>query len=113
MAKKQKSPSPRFIPQPDDDDTLWNVECILDERKREYLVKWEGVDATGKPWPNDWVKKGDVTDECVIEWKEKKKAEKAASKAKCKCNCSIINKLILIVRPCLSQSLHKVTKVHR
>ncbi|KAF8598322.1 hypothetical protein BDV93DRAFT_561477 [Ceratobasidium sp. AG-I] len=46
----------QFEPHSDDEDTLYNVEKILVEAGRRYLVQWEGRDpTTGKKWPPDWV----------------------------------------------------------
>ncbi|KAF8594538.1 hypothetical protein BDV93DRAFT_515694 [Ceratobasidium sp. AG-I] len=47
----------QFEPHSDNEDTFYNVEKILDEAGRRYLVQWEGRDpATGKKWPPDWSK---------------------------------------------------------
>jgi hypothetical protein len=63
----------RFVPKDTDEQELFNVECIVDERRGEYQVRWEGVNPeTGRPWALDWVKKSDCTDDLVAEWKEKK-----------------------------------------
>jgi hypothetical protein len=79
-------PETQFIPQSDDEETLWNVECILQERKGEYLVRWEGTDpVTGKPWPPSWVVKHDCTDDLIGEWKkEKASRQKGVQKSKAK-----------------------------
>lgn len=73
-SKKKNLPSSsqsevEFIPKSDDEETLYNVECILAERRGQYLVKWEGVDENGGDWPHDWVPKADCTPELVKEWK--------------------------------------------
>jgi len=71
------SPSQKFVPQEDDEETLWEVICITGEKNNLYKVRWKGVDPkTRKPWPQSWVKKSDCTDDLVIEWRRKKKKEK-------------------------------------
>lgn len=67
----------QFISQEDDDETLWEVIEILDERPTKYKVKWAGLDPkTGKPWPPSWVLKHDCTDYLVREWKIKQARRK-------------------------------------
>lgn len=79
-------PETQFIPQEDDEDTLWSVIEILAENKKQYKVLWEGDDpATGKPWKPSWVAKHDCTDDLVARWKKKKaqlKKEKRAAQGK-------------------------------
>lgn len=66
--------SQQFEPQEDDEDLLWEVEKITQERKKEYKVKWKGIDPkTRKPWEQSWVAKKDCTPDLVIAWKEEKK----------------------------------------
>jgi hypothetical protein len=75
--------------QPREDDELWDVTDIIDEKRGQYLVNWAGVDpATGKPWKPSWVAKGDVTDDLVEKWKNHKKERRdsAATRRK-KCAC--------------------------
>jgi hypothetical protein len=73
------SPSQKFVPQEDDEETLWEVVCITGEKGNTYKVQWKGLDPkTQKPWPQSWVKKSDCTDDLVVEWKRLKK-EKAKS----------------------------------
>ncbi|KZT38310.1 hypothetical protein SISSUDRAFT_969784, partial [Sistotremastrum suecicum HHB10207 ss-3] len=49
---------------------LWNVEKILNEKGKMYLVAWEGIDpATGKRWEPSWVEKSACTNELIREWK--------------------------------------------
>lgn len=67
----------QFIPQEDDDDTLWEVIEILAERGNRYKVKWAGDDPqTGKPWAPSWVAKHDCTDKLIHEWKLKQAKKK-------------------------------------
>ncbi|PSS30915.1 hypothetical protein PHLCEN_2v2540 [Hermanssonia centrifuga] len=67
----------QFVPQEDDEETLWDVLEILAEKGKQYKVRWEGVDPkTKKPWPPSWVPKHDCTDALVREWKRNKAREK-------------------------------------
>ena len=69
-----------FVPQEDDEETLWEVIEILAEKGNRYRVRWAGVDpATNKPWAPSWVPKRDCTDDLVRAWK-KKKAKSTKSK---------------------------------
>ncbi|KAF9814499.1 hypothetical protein IEO21_05050 [Rhodonia placenta] len=76
----------QFIPQEDDEETLWDVIEILAERANRYQVKWAGTDpATGKPWAPSWVPKHDCTDQLIHDWKvkqAKKKKDAATRKSK-------------------------------
>lgn len=65
-----------FISDSKDDENLWEVEKIVDERKGQYKVKWAGINPdTGKAWDLDWVNKRDCTDGLVEEWKWRKTRE--------------------------------------
>ncbi|KAG8703719.1 hypothetical protein FRC08_002669, partial [Ceratobasidium sp. 394] len=67
----------QFVSQSDDEDNLYNVEKILDEKGRKYKVQWEGIDpATGKKWKPDWVWKTDCTDDLIADWKKEKEGRK-------------------------------------
>ena len=76
----------QFVPQDDDEETLWEVVEIIAEKGKKYQVLWAGTDPkTGKPWPPDWVPKHDCTDDLVRAWKKKKlegKHQKQTGKAK-------------------------------
>ena len=81
------SPDTQFVPQDDDDDLLWEVIEITAEDRKNYKVKWAGIDPqTGKPWKQSWVPKHDCTDVLVMQWKvtqakqKKAKAEKVAKR---------------------------------
>lgn len=64
-----------------DDPDAWPVRRILAERPDTYRVEWVGKNPkTGKPWPHDWVKKGDVSEDLVEIW-ERKKALKEERKS--------------------------------
>ncbi|KAH6909770.1 hypothetical protein BKA70DRAFT_175746 [Coprinopsis sp. MPI-PUGE-AT-0042] len=53
----------------DEANKLWTVLGIVAERKKSYKIRWEGNDpATGKPWPNSWTRKEDVTGDVIEEW---------------------------------------------
>ena len=86
----------QFIPADDDEEQLWDVEKILNEKSGRYLIKWKGTDGNGKPWEDSWVPKHDVTDDLIKDWKRRKreKEEKQAiSKAKKKKKtCASIDK---------------------
>ncbi|KAK0199653.1 hypothetical protein DFS33DRAFT_181166 [Desarmillaria ectypa] len=63
----------QFVPKSDDEDTLWTVLEILQEKGKRYKVKWAGIDPeTKKSWPPSWVPKHDCTPDLVMEWKRKK-----------------------------------------
>ncbi|OSD03281.1 hypothetical protein PYCCODRAFT_1467141 [Trametes coccinea BRFM310] len=67
----------QFIPKENDDEELWDVIEILEEKGRKYKVRWAGIDPkTKKPWDPTWVYKYDCTDKLIREWKKKKKAKK-------------------------------------
>ncbi|PCH33937.1 hypothetical protein WOLCODRAFT_160469 [Wolfiporia cocos MD-104 SS10] len=62
----------QFVSQENDDDALWEVIEVLEERGNRYKVKWAGNDpATGNPWAPSWVNKADCTDELIYQWKAK------------------------------------------
>ena len=70
LAVDPSDPETQFIPQDDDDETLWEVIEITAEKKKLYKVRWKGVDPkTQKPWPQSWVAKHDCTDDLVRNWK--------------------------------------------
>ena len=63
-------PETQFVPQEDDDETLWEVIEITAEKGKLYKVRWKGIDPnTQKPWPQSWVAKHDCTDDLVRDWK--------------------------------------------
>ena len=63
-------PETQFVPQEDDDETLWEVIEITAEKGKLYKVRWKGIDPkTQNPWPQSWVAKHDCTDDLVREWK--------------------------------------------
>ena len=75
----------QFVPQENDEDTLWQVIEILAERGNKYRVRWEGEDpVTRKPWAPSWVAKHDCTDDLVVAWKLKKLRAKKDKAAKAK-----------------------------
>ena len=79
----EESQGTQFIPQSDDEETLWNVVEIVKEKPGKYFVRWEGEDpATGKPWPNSWVSRHDCTSDLVAEWKQKKREKERDSSRK-------------------------------
>ncbi|KAI9069409.1 hypothetical protein FKP32DRAFT_1617237 [Trametes sanguinea] len=71
----------QFIPKENDEEELWDVIEILEEKGRKYKVRWAGVDPkTKKPWDPTWVYKHDCTDKLIREWKKKQKAKKEEAK---------------------------------
>lgn len=63
----------QFVPQPDDEENLWEVVKITAERHGEYKVVWAGLNPeTQKKWPDSWVRKRDCTPGAVKEWKKQK-----------------------------------------
>lgn len=86
----------QFVPQPDDDEVLWEVIEIVDERDKKYQVRWAGNDPnTGKPWPLDWIPKHDCTDRLVEEWKRKKAEKRRRSKKTGRCyHASVLTRII-------------------
>jgi hypothetical protein len=73
-------PETQFVPQEDDDETLWEVIEITAEKGKIYKVRWKGIDPkTQKPWPQSWVAKHDCTDDLVRDWKLRQ------GKKKCTC----------------------------
>lgn len=78
----EKGYETQFIPQSDDDEKLWAVEEILAEKGKKYLLRWAGTDEDGKPWPNSWVPKYDVTNDLITQWKELKKKRKLDKEVK-------------------------------
>ncbi|SJL08959.1 uncharacterized protein ARMOST_12335 [Armillaria ostoyae] len=71
-------PETQFVPKSDDEETLWTVLEILQEKGKRYKVKWAGIDPeTKKSWAPSWVHKHDCTPDLVAEWKRKKLSKKA------------------------------------
>ncbi|KAJ7084905.1 hypothetical protein B0H15DRAFT_951390 [Mycena belliarum] len=63
-----------------DDEIHFPAIAILGERRSRYLVQWDGRDETGKPWPDSWEPKSNVTDDLVSAWKAKKADTKTKKK---------------------------------
>ncbi len=71
-------PETQFVPKSDDEETLWTVLEILQEKGKRYKVKWAGIDPeTKKSWAPSWVHKHDCTPDLVAEWKRKKLSKRA------------------------------------
>ncbi|KAG6844751.1 hypothetical protein H0H87_003974 [Tephrocybe sp. NHM501043] len=76
----QRDSQSQFVSQDDDDELLWEVVEITDEKAKHYKVRWAGIDpSTKKPWAQSWVLKADCTDDLVHEWKRKKAQKKKKS----------------------------------
>ena len=59
------------------EDGYWPALEILNERKYDYLVNWDGVDPeTGRPWTPSWTRKSEVTEDLIEAWEAKKLAKK-------------------------------------
>lgn len=59
------------------EDGYWPALEILNERKRDYLVRWDGINPeTGKTWEPSWTQKSEVTDDLIEVWDAKKAAKK-------------------------------------
>lgn len=69
-----------------DAEHLYDAIEILKEKKGQYLIKWDGVDPEGNPWPDSWTNKRDCTDDIVAAWKLKK-AQKKRQSGQRKCTC--------------------------
>lgn len=65
-----------------DGGDVWPVRAIVNERNRgrgrKFEVEWEGLDASGKPWPNSWVAAGDVSQDLKDQWQEKQRTSHSA-----------------------------------
>ncbi|KAF8800063.1 hypothetical protein BYT27DRAFT_7200560 [Phlegmacium glaucopus] len=90
-------PETQFIPQEDDDETLWEVIEITAEKGHQYKVRWKGIDPeTRKPWAQSWVAKHDCTDDLVRDWKlrqakKKKKGSKREPGMSKKSRASVVS----------------------
>ena len=59
------------------EDGYWPALEILNERKYDYLVNWDGIDPeTGKAWTPSWTRKTEVTEDLIEVWEAKKAAKK-------------------------------------
>ncbi|KAJ7444575.1 hypothetical protein B0H11DRAFT_2088738 [Mycena galericulata] len=65
-----------------DAEHLYDAIEIKKERKGQYLIKWDGLDPDGKPWPDSWANKRDCTDDIVQAWKLKKAQKKREQQRK-------------------------------
>jgi hypothetical protein len=59
----------------------WFVRSIVHERRGQYLVDWEPDQTTGKEWPQEWIKKSDVTQAAIDEWIARKAVARADTEA--------------------------------
>jgi hypothetical protein len=60
---------------------FWSVRSIVNERRGQYLVDWEPDQITGKEWPQEWIRKSDVTQPAIDEWNARKAAARADTEA--------------------------------
>jgi hypothetical protein len=59
------------------EDGYWPALEILGERKRDYLVNWDGIDPeTGRAWAPSWTQKSEVTEDLIEVWEAKKALKK-------------------------------------
>lgn len=59
------------------EDGYWPALEILNERKRDYLVNWDGIDPeTGRAWSPSWTRKSEVTEDLIEVWEAKKASKK-------------------------------------
>lgn len=59
------------------EDGYWPALEILNERKYDYLVNWDGIDPeTGRAWTPSWTRKTEVTEDLIEVWEAKKAAKK-------------------------------------
>lgn len=55
------------------DDGYWPAIEILNERKHDYLVNWDGINPdTGRAWTPSWTRKAEVTEDLVEAWEATK-----------------------------------------
>ena len=84
----------QFVPAENDDEQLWDVIEILEEKGKRYKVKWAGNDpSTGKPWKASWVGKHDCTNDLIHAWKVKqaqKKREAERRKSGTSFHCPVL-----------------------
>lgn len=59
------------------EDGYWPALEILNERKHDYLVNWDGIDPeTGRAWTPSWTRKSEVTEDLIEVWEAKKALKK-------------------------------------
>jgi len=59
------------------EDGYWPALEILNERKHDYLVNWDGINpGTGRAWSPSWTRKTEVTEDLIDVWETKKAAKK-------------------------------------
>lgn len=59
------------------EDGYWPALEILNERKNDYLVNWDGINPeTGRAWTPSWTGKSEVTEDLVEAWDAKKATKK-------------------------------------
>jgi len=59
------------------EDGYWPALEILNERKHDYLVDWDGINPqTGRAWTPSWTRKAEVTEDLIEVWDAKKAAKK-------------------------------------
>jgi hypothetical protein len=81
-AKRAKTSVKKTKPKAVQNDQVWSVSSILDHKtssgKDLFLVRWEGLDASGKPWDDTWEPKENISQDLIQQyWKEHKKGKKS------------------------------------
>lgn len=63
------------------EDGYWPALEILNERKHDYLVNWDGINpGTSRAWSPSWTRKTEVTDDLIEVWEAKKAAKKKTNR---------------------------------
>lgn len=80
--RKKKRKKKEELPQTQVLGDFWPIECIVaeglneDDGTAKYLVKWEGLDHNGEPYPLEWVQ--DVTDDALAAWQKERRVHSDA-----------------------------------
>ncbi|KAH8929297.1 hypothetical protein BT69DRAFT_256779 [Atractiella rhizophila] len=60
--------------------TWWSAKCILEERKGQYKIAWEGINPdTRQPWAPTWEPKSNASKSLVETWRRKLAGESEIS----------------------------------
>ena len=66
------------------EDGYWPALEVLNERKHDYLVNWDGINPeTGRAWTPSWTRKTEVTEDLIEVWEAKKAAKKKNKRRGC------------------------------
>lgn len=80
-SRKKKRKKEEELPQTQVLGDFWPIECIVaqgldEEGTAKYLVKWEGLDQNGEPYPLEWVQ--DVTNDALAAWQKEQRVHSDA-----------------------------------